>query len=190
MIRIANVHHHLGSGPVLFSDHPLFDREVDQAIVDTSASTFGTADRYVHSRLQHLRCVSGPDDTWQSQLAAHNRAVTRSTTTVGNDRRRLFHDGFPRWIGHRSHQHGAFVKLRKVIGIRQHMDLALTDPFADRDSRNYRFAMLAGEFMGLDIVFTVACMYCFRACLEDEELTSNAVLGPFEVHRSRTPGEV
>src|SRR5688572_11329198 len=100
MIRIADVHHHLSARPVLLADNTPLDCEVDQSIVDTPASTFSTTNSDVHSRLQHLRGVARADDAWQSQLAAHNRAMTGSAAAVGNDRSRLFHDRLPRRIGH------------------------------------------------------------------------------------------
>jgi hypothetical protein len=134
MVRIADIHHHLGARALFISNLTSIDREFNQAIVNISVCSLGAGHGYLSSTLQDLGRVARSHNARQTEFTTDDCAMASTTAAVGDDCRSPLHDWLPRGISHRRHQHIAGFEFSQMVGIGQHMNSTVTNPFAYCDA--------------------------------------------------------
>ena len=102
----------------------------------------GAGNGNVGSALQDLSGVARADYARKAKLAADDRAVTSTATTVGDDCRSLFMI-VPGWVGHGSHEYVSALNSL-VVGSFSNAP-AVTDLFSYGDTGDEWVAMISGK---------------------------------------------
>src|SRR5262245_21199076 len=142
MVGIADIHHHLSTRPHLFGDDLPLDLVIDLAVIDVAPFALSARDGDVGTAADRLGRVTGTNYARYTKFATDYRAVTGASASLGDYRRRAFHDRLPCRIGHRRYKYLAFGEGAKLLRVHKYVSLSGTDLFTNRHARNQRCSML------------------------------------------------
>ena len=165
VVRVADIHHHLGFRPLIVSYLASVDLKRDIAVVNIAPVAFRTRNCDLGPGTNDLGRISRTDNTGNSQLAADDGTVTRTSAAFGDDGRRPLHDRLPRRVGHRRHKDLALLKSIQLRRVKQYMRRSLPYLFADRHTRRKRSSVAAGQAVAFNKILVLLRVHRFGACL-------------------------
>ncbi len=127
--------------------------------------------------------MTAADDGGDAQFARDDGGVAGAAAAIGDDGGSPFHHRLPVRVGHVGDQHVARLHLVHLGGAGDDTHAAGADLLADGAAFDQHVAaLLQTVFLGA----TVACigLHRFGTRLQDVELAVDAVLAPFDVHRT------
>ncbi len=181
--RVGHVHHDLQRCRRHVAQIGGAALEIQLAGVDEAGVAFGAADGHFLAVLDHLGRIARADHGRHAQLTGDDGGVAGTPAPVGDDGRGTLHHRFPIGVGHVGDQHVARLHAVHVVQRLDHAGHARTNLGADGTAFGDHFA-LALQRVALDLGGLGARLHRFRACLDDEQLAADAVLGPLDVHRA------
>src|SRR5687767_200810 len=150
VIRVAHIHHDLRLRALRVRDLVLPDLEVYFAVIDVPDIAFGTRNSDVITVPDLFGRITCTNDARNPELAANDRAMTRATAALGNDRRCALHDRLPGRVRHRRDQYLAFFKTCELGRVEHYVRPSVPDPFTNGDAACKRSSVAAGQIVRFD----------------------------------------
>ena len=104
--------------------------------------------------------------------------------TIGHNRRRALHDGFPIRIGHVSHQNITSLDLIHLRKISHDPHPTRANFLSDRTTRKQDLTRRFQTIALLNIVMALLRLYGFGASLQNIDFAIDTVASPFNIHGS------
>ena len=167
------------------------DLKRDASGVDVPVRALRTADRHLVAIMQRAGRRIGSDDTGQPEFARDDGRVCRASAFVGHNRGHASHHGFPVRVGHLRHQHVAGLHRLERFDIPHHPDAAAPDALTHRlpsDQWDTGCARQPVHFRHRRA--RLRRMDGLGSRLHDEQLATDPVLGPLDVHGLGVPRQV
>ncbi len=164
----------------IFQRNP-FDIKREPAFIDEPGVTFRTRNRHRLLVLEGVGRPLCPDNSRKTELPTDDGRMAGSSSAIGHDGRRFFHDRFPVRISFVRDQHVSISKVLKVLDMGDHSNRALTDFLSHAPALNENLSPL-GQMIGFHHIGIFSGLNRFGPGLDNEQLTRLSVLGPFDVH--------
>ncbi len=180
-IRVTDVHHDLQRQIRHGVNAGALHAKVEDLGIDVTGIAFGTGDGNVLIVLHAFGGVTAADHGRDAQLTSDDSRVTGTAATVGDNRRRLFHDRFPVRVGHVGDQHVARLDTVHFADVVDHLHRTCADAVTDSTAFSDDVAL---RMQRVTLHHLTAGTHGFRTRLDDKQFAGVAIFGPLDIHRT------
>ena len=161
-----------------------FDGHFKEAFVDVARIAFGAGDRHLVAFDEAFGGVAAADDGGNAEFTRDDGGVAGAAAAVRDDGRGLLHHRFPVRVGHVRDEDVARLDAVHFGGGFDDAHRTLTDLLTDGAALNEEAALALQRVAQLHVGALLLGLHGFGTGLQDVDLAVDAVLAPFDVHRT------